>query len=345
MVCQAVTNEQFEEWEGEEPRVPCYYQAHPRQRWELPWGNHKNRTPSASIESRQNWAVRECGILNMNHRYAQPTHEAVVKFSVVRTIPEFRDFHEKLRRQTGYFAKTRAVELAVYFVREIERNNLIHLHLLIRSSMEDPADVLGKIVEKASGTTAELVHCENIRSVAAITRYTVKDMADVQDGEREVVLFKKGLGLNLSGQFGGYFVKTKGELWKECRREWFGESYIEEWRLPEPHQRPRWQPSEEQLAADAEGRQDEDQQTDEPRTDDRREPTRLWPLARHHRQSVMASALPVISRVCEPVFPRGPPRNRSPTNASTSNHLDAVVGMVLACFEGAGLVRFYDRPA
>ncbi len=227
MVWQAVTNEQFEERGDKEPQVPCYYQPHPRQRWELPRGNHKNRTPSASVESRQNWAVRECGILNMNHRHAPPTHEAVVKFSEVRTIPEFRDFHEKLRRKARYFAKTRAVELAVYFVREIERNNLIHLHLLIRTSMNDPADVLGKIVQKASGNKAELAHCENIRSMAAITRYTVKDIADVQEGEREVLLFKKGLGLNLSGQFGGYFVKTKGELWKECRREWFGENYIE----------------------------------------------------------------------------------------------------------------------
>jgi len=65
----------------------------------------------------------------MNHRYAPPTHEAVVKFSEVRTIPEIRDFHDKLRRQAGYFAKTRAVVLAVYFVREIERKNLIRLHL------------------------------------------------------------------------------------------------------------------------------------------------------------------------------------------------------------------------
>lgn len=330
MVCQAVTNEQFEEWEDEEPQVPCYYQAHPRQRWELPWGNHINRTPSASIESRQNWAVRECGILSMNHRYAQPTHEAVVKFSEVRTIPEFRDFHEKLRRQAAYFAKTRAAELAVYFVREIERNNLSHLHLLIRTSMDDPADVLGRIVEKAIGTTAELAHCENIRSVAAITRYTVKDMADVQEGEREVLLFEKGLGLNLSGQFGGYFVKTKGELWKECRREWFGDRYIEAWRPPEPPQWRRWQPNEKQLAADAEGRQDEDQQTDEPQKDKQREPTPSWPLGRHHCPSVMASALPVISRACEPIFPRGPPGNRSPTNTSTSNHLEAVAGMMLA---------------
>jgi hypothetical protein len=221
------------------------------------------------------------------------------------------------------------VELAVYFVREIERNNLIHLHLLIRTSMGDPADVLGKIVQKASGTTAELALCENIRSVAAITRYTVKDMADVHDGELEVLLFKKGLGLNLSGEFGGYFVKTKGELWKECRREWFGERYSEERRPPEPHQRRRWQPSEEQLAADAKGRQEQNQGTD-----DQREPTPSWPLARHHRKSVMASALPVISRVCEPIFPRGPPKNRSPTNVSTSNTLEDVVGMVLACFEG-----------
>jgi hypothetical protein len=48
----------------------------------------------------------------------------------------------------------------------------------------------------------------------------------------------------------------------------------------------------------------------------------------------MSSALPVISRVCEPIFPRGPARNRSPTNASTSNTLETLVGMVLACFEG-----------
>ncbi|WP_146409740.1 hypothetical protein [Allorhodopirellula heiligendammensis] len=60
----------------------------------------------------------------MNHRYAQPTHEAVVKFSEVRTNPEFRDFHEKLRRQAGYFAKTGAVELAVYFVRRNEEQLL-----------------------------------------------------------------------------------------------------------------------------------------------------------------------------------------------------------------------------
>jgi hypothetical protein len=103
----------------------------------------------------------------------------VVKFSEVLSIPEFRDFHEKLRRQAGYFAKSRIAELAVYFVREIEPNNLIHLHLLIRTSVEDPVAVLGKIVQKASGTTAELAHCENIRSVASITRYPYEDMADV----------------------------------------------------------------------------------------------------------------------------------------------------------------------
>lgn len=85
----------------------------------------------------------------------------------------------------------------------------------------------------------------------------------------------------------------------------------------------------------------EDQETD----DEQREPPPSRPLARHLRQSVVVPALPVISRVCEPIFPRGPPKNRSPTNASTSNRLEAVVGMVLTCFEGAGPVCFCDRPA
>ena len=118
-------------------------------------------------------------------------------------------------------------------------------------------------------------------------------------GQREVLLFRMGLRLTLSRHLGGYFVKTMWELCKVSRRQWSGESCIEDWRPPEPAQ----------------------------------------------RQSVMASALPIISRVCTPIFPRGPPRNRSPTNASTSKTIEAVAGMVWACFEGAGLVRFCDRPA
>jgi hypothetical protein len=94
-----------------------------------------------------------------------------------------------------------------------------------------------------------------------------------------------------------------------------------------------------QLAADVESRQDEDQGEA-----DNQEPTPSWPLARHHRKSVMALALPVISRVCEPSFARGPPRNRSPTKANHDNRLGAVVGIPLACFVGAGLIRFCDRP-
>jgi hypothetical protein len=118
-------------------------------------------------------------------------------------------------------------------------------------------------------------------------------------GQREVLLFRMGLRLTLSRRLGGYFVKTMWELWKVCRRQWSGESCIEDWRPPEPAQ----------------------------------------------RQSVMAPDLPVISRLCEPIFPREPTRHRTHTNATNSNTLAAITGMVWAFSEGAGLVRFCDRPA
>lgn len=210
----------------DQDEVPCLYQSKPRHTWTLPFGNFIDRTPSSSVRSRQNWAAKEFGILTANHVHATPTHEGVIKFGKTLSVPDYRDFHTKLRRHVAYHVRTRSVEMACYWVREIEINNRIHLHLLVRSCLPDPSSVLAEKVNKSSNGNGSLVHFEAIKSVEAISRYTVKHLNDVIDGEREVLLFKKGIGLNICGQFGGYFVKPKVELWEECRRSWFKDEFV-----------------------------------------------------------------------------------------------------------------------
>ena len=181
-----------------------------------------DRTATSSVAARRAWSRKEGAILERNHRELAPTHEATVRFGRPCPAGELTRFQTGFARRLGYHAKSRGVELAVYWVREIDRGNRVHLHLLIRTELQDPGTVLRRIVEKASGGVAGLPHCEPIRSVAAITKYVVKDLIEVRDGRREVLLFRRGCGLRLSGQCGGYFVRGKAELWEECRREWYG---------------------------------------------------------------------------------------------------------------------------
>jgi len=213
----------FGEMQFEE--VPCFYQTKPSQSWQPPFRNFVDRTHTNSITSRQNWAAKEFGILTANHAHVKPTHEGVIKFNGILSVSAYREFHAKLRRRMAYHVKSRQVELACYWVRELEINNRIHLHLLVRSSLTDPSIVLAEKVQDSSDGTGSLAHCEPIKSVEAISRYTVKHLNEVISGEREVLLFRRRVGLNICGQFGGYFVKRKTELWEECRKGWFKDQF------------------------------------------------------------------------------------------------------------------------
>jgi len=84
--------------------------------------------------------------------------------------------------------------------------------------------VLQGLVAKSSGGHAVLQHCEAIDSVAAITRYVVKDMETVKTGERDVLLFKSNVRLHLSGSWNGYFQRSKAELWAEWKQSTYRSS-------------------------------------------------------------------------------------------------------------------------
>jgi hypothetical protein len=110
---------------------PCLFQANPRPEWQLP-DKPRNRSHSASVRSRYNWAAKQAGILDINHRDKRPQFIATIKFSEVKTIPEIRSFHKNLNRSLQRRRKKfENDELVFFLVREIDPTNKIHMHLLI----------------------------------------------------------------------------------------------------------------------------------------------------------------------------------------------------------------------
>jgi hypothetical protein len=200
------------------PAVRCLYQRNPRPRERWPVTRFSNRSPTSSLESRRNWARRHACVLRQNHCYALPTHIAVMKFERPVTVTALKEFTKKLGRLARDAAKKQGSKLAAFWVVEVEANNRVHYHLLIRTDLPDPAALLAGWVGRASQGLASLAYCKPVESVEAASKYAVKDLLKVKAGEKKVLLFKRRLGLRTCGQFGGYFVKTKAQLCRESRR-------------------------------------------------------------------------------------------------------------------------------
>ena len=177
-----------------------------------------NRSPTDSLETRLNWAYYHRCILAELHKTHPPTHEAVVKFDRQVKVATLKQFQKGVRERLAYWSKKNGQEFAVFFTIEIERNNCVHYHFLIRTNTKFPRIKLERIVAQASHGMASLQHCEAVDIVAAITRYVVKDIAAVQSGQKEVLLFRKGLRLRQCGFFNHYFVIPKKALWEKYKR-------------------------------------------------------------------------------------------------------------------------------
>lgn len=179
--------------------------------------NHTNRSPTESQESRTNWARKESLILKTLHETHPPTHEAVVKFTMPMSVRSLKAFQTRFRQNVCNWSKREGVDMAIYYTREIERSNCVHYHLLIRTLHPKPSAVLRPIVASSSQGKATLRHLEQIRNAEATSRYILKYLESVRSGEKEVLLFRNGLGLHLSGAWNGYFVRSKRLLWEEWK--------------------------------------------------------------------------------------------------------------------------------
>lgn len=162
-------------------------------------------SPTFSDKSHDRWAARHIRALEHTHEILPPTHFATLKFNRCETVATIKALQQSLTRAIGYFNRKGNDHIAIFGVLEGEWDCSVHLHLLIRTTLDDPAPLIRKKLaafNKKSGTIATLPYCEPPNDVGFVTRYPFKLGQDK-------LLFESNTGLRFVYQCGGYFLDNK----------------------------------------------------------------------------------------------------------------------------------------
>lgn len=171
-------------------------------------------SPTFSDKSHDRWAAKHIRALEQTHEILPPTHFATLKFNRCETVGTIKALQKSLTRAVKYFNDKGNGHIAIFGVLEGERDCSVHLHLLIRSTLDDPATIIRKIIaafNKKHGTIATLPYCEPPNDVGHVTRYPFKLGQDK-------LLFESNTGLQFVYRCGGYFLdKSKTDSERERR--------------------------------------------------------------------------------------------------------------------------------
>lgn len=200
--------------------VPVQFQLYPSDSARHRPSGYVNRSPTESLSTFEKWATKEAAILEMAHQIAPPDFYAVIKFDRPVSVKDQKQFHRILRQNICNWSKRNRIQFAVYFVREIEVNNVVHLNLLVRTTYDKPIEVIQHAIRSQSFSTVR--YCEPIRSTQAVSLYVLKKIRAVKTGGKVVILFTRRLGIRKCGWFCGYFQKRRTELREAWKREKFG---------------------------------------------------------------------------------------------------------------------------
>ena len=191
-------------------------QRHPRRR-----SHFASHSPTESFESRLCWARRESWLLCAIHQRRPPTFFVTLQWSSCVSPGAIKRFDDGLCRSLHDHANRFDCELRFYSVKEIDRRNLVHAHVLFRTDL--PATefefLLRERCHRFSDGLVTVTYCEPVLATPAASRYVTKDLQAVRNGEKELCLFDPGL-VRLRRQ-SGYFEPWKvPELRDEGRQIW-----------------------------------------------------------------------------------------------------------------------------
>ena len=162
-------------------------------------------SPTFSDKSHDRWAAKHIRALEQTHEILPPTHFATLKFNRCENVGSIKALLQSLTRAVGYFNRKGIGHIAIFGVLEGERDCSVHLHLLIRTNLDDPAPLIRKKLaafNKKCGTIATLQYCEPPKDVGFVTRYPFKLGQDK-------LLFESNTGLRFVYHCGGYFLEKK----------------------------------------------------------------------------------------------------------------------------------------
>lgn len=175
-------------------------------------------SPTFTRKSHDRWAAKHVRALQQIHDILPPTHWLTIKFNRPEPVFIIKKFLATLTRAVGYFNKTRGQHLGLFGVMEPEKGCTVHLHVLVRTTLNDPAHFIRKKIDafnRKHGTTISIPYCEVPNEIDAVTCYPFKL------GSKEKLLFESKNGLRYTYQSGKYFLgKSKLKYEREKRQNW-----------------------------------------------------------------------------------------------------------------------------
>lgn len=174
-------------------------------------------------KSHDRWGSYHLRSLAELHTLCEPTHWATLKFNQLEaaeiTHKLLNSIGDAIRYLNNKNKKAGCGEsIALFGVINPEADGSVHYHVLIRSTVSDPAAFLKKKIASHNskyGTIASLSYCEPPNNVHAVTVYPFKL------GSTDKLLLKSGSGFRHVFQCGTYFNgKLKLVLEKRSRLKW-----------------------------------------------------------------------------------------------------------------------------
>jgi hypothetical protein len=187
------------------------------------------KSPTFNRKTHDRWGSHHLRSLDELHKSTEPTHWATLKFNRLERVDTINALLDSLGTAVRYQNKKKTTKsfsgtLAIFGVMNPESDGSVHYHLLVRSTLPDPAAFLNKKItshNRKHGTIASICYCEHVNTVKGATTYGFKLGSD------DKLIFCSGSGLRHVFQCGNYFDgKLKRAL--ERRNLWTWQDKIED---------------------------------------------------------------------------------------------------------------------
>lgn len=189
------------------------------------------KSPTFNRKTHDRWGSHHLRSLDELHKVTKPTHWATLKLNRLERVDTINTLLDSLGTAIRYQNKKKTSKsfsgtLAIFGVMNPEQDGSVHYHILIRSTLPDPAAFLNKKItshNRKHGTVASISYCEPAKTVNGATKYGFKL------GDESKLLFCSGSGLRHVFQCGKYFdgrLKRALErrnfwIWKDEEEEKF----------------------------------------------------------------------------------------------------------------------------
>ncbi len=166
-----------------------------------------SKSPTGNRQTHDRWGAYHLRSLDELHKSTKPTHWATLKFHRNEDTDAINRLLDSLGTAIRYQnkkirSKSFSGTLSIFGVQNAEPDGSLHYHILIRSTLDDPAAFLARKINSLSrknGLIATISYCERPVSINAVTKYPFKLGSDTKP------ILKKGSGARHVFQYGTYF--------------------------------------------------------------------------------------------------------------------------------------------